>query len=129
MAITPALLTRMSSGPLHAAAKARALDRSDRVQGADGDGAVAGAIPDLRGHAFAGRGVADGERDRRACIRQCPRGLDTDTRRRAGDDGPLTGQIDSGDDLAAVDEKPKDAVRGYRGGCERAIKALAESSR
>src|SRR3954447_10353611 len=28
MAITPALLTRMSSGPLHAAVKARTLDRS-----------------------------------------------------------------------------------------------------
>ena len=69
------------------------------IQCADGDSAVAGALADLGGHLLTRLRVPDGERDRGTGVCKCTRGLDADTRRCAGDDGPLTGQIDAGDDL------------------------------
>ena len=70
------------------------------------------ALPPIVGsaHPLTRVGVAHRERDLRAGVRQCPRGLDADTRRRAGDDGPLTGQVDARDDLSSGRVNPNGVV-------------------
>jgi hypothetical protein len=89
----------MCSGPVQCAANGpdrravRELDRRDE------DVVVAGALDDAGRGPLARGGVADGEGDLGAGRRERAGGLDADTGRAAGDDGPATGQVDAGDHL------------------------------
>ena len=112
--MTPALLTRMSSGPSHAATKAAMLAKSVSSSGRDADLVVAGAGPDVGGDLLGVAGPAHGEGDRGPRAGQRSRGLDADARTAAGDDRPPAGEID-----------PRDHLGGGRVQAERGGDAVA----
>ena len=98
-AMTPALLTRMCSGPSQRGDERRDGRLVGEVERRDEDLLVAGGRGDVLGGALAGLGVADGEGDLGAGAGQRAGGLDADAGRAAGDDGAAAGQVDAGDDL------------------------------
>ena len=97
--MTPALLTRMCSGPVQPSVKARTVSRSSRSSRA----AVTCSLPVVVTMSAAVRSAAArsraATRDGRAGRREGAGGLHADSRRRPGDDGGPPGQVDALDHL------------------------------
>ena len=98
---TPALLTRMCSGPVQAVVKASMVERSVRSRRATRTSSRPGGGADIGGGALTGVGVPDGQGHPRAGGGQRAGGLQPDPGSAAGHDGALTGQVDTGDHLAS----------------------------
>lgn len=81
--------------------------RLGQIERPDVYGRIARRRGDLRGGLGSGSRVSDGERDLRACGRECPGRLDPDPRRAAGHDRALPGQVGARDDLGRRGVEPE----------------------